>query len=686
MSARRTAWLVVPLLVGGALGVPAGAAPAGPVLQATAVDAAEVAARLGGTAMVETGAGTASTRTPREALTSLRRHDDTAAWLRSVAAAASAVLPEQHQVLVVVEADGSGEQEAYAAAGPAGDLDGDGLDDVATLTYDAESLVLQGRRGLDGALLWSRDLTDGWGALAFPVGRDLTGDGADDLLYSVTSGQEQFTQEEGSTSYGFRYLAETTTAVGVVSGADGSVAWETTRDGAVDEQYSWSTDPAGVTSQSEYVLRSTALAVLPLVSDDVTGDGVADVALSSVDLDVDASQAGAGGLVAYAEDVRETVRSGTDAVLLDGPTGAAVAGRRVAGQSAVSLLLPVGQVVGDDRAELLWSTERVADLAAVCAGALDVQQCTAERPDATVELELLTGGDLTRAWAVTTTGGLATPFPLGQDVNGDGAADLGLYVDSPGSRFVLLSGAEGAGLWQAVSEQLVHLVGIDAGVAALGRFDVTPAEGVSADVLVERRDAVTGTVLGTSEHRVSVPEPAGDDWSAASVAVLDSAPDADGDGLDELLVGVAVTAEGDGPAETRSLNVVETLADGRTVRSRTGEDLAVALRAGDLDGDGLEDVREDVLTFRPDELFGIDAVSTAHRVVDDAVLWTTSGNLFALPLAGGDHDGVPGEELVDVPAEPDLPLRVRSLRGADLGERWVAAARGAPSRPLPSTG
>ncbi|HWH30678.1 MAG TPA: hypothetical protein VNU26_17275 [Mycobacteriales bacterium] len=690
MSARRTAWLVLPLLVGGALALPVQAAPAPPP-RAGSADASLLTARLGGAAVVATTSGRAGSRTPHEALTSVRRHADTAAWLGSVAAAVRAAQPDAPAPVVAAAPEpgldgGGGEPGPWAGTGAAGDVDGDGLQDVLTLSFEAGTLVLQARRGTDAALLWSRDLADGFGALAFPVGRDLTGDGADDLLYVVTAGTEQLVVEESEAAGSYEYRADLTTSVGVVSGADGTTVWETTRDGDLDERYSWSTDPAGLTWRSEYVLRSTALAVLPLVSDDVTGDGVADVALSSIDLDVDASYAGAGALVAWADDVDERVRSGTSAVLLDGPTGTAVADREVAGQAAISVLLPVGQVVADGRGELLWTTERVGDLDTVCAGALDVQQCTGGEREAAVELELLSGPGLTRHWAVTTPGGLAWPFPLGHDVDGDGAADLGLHVDWPGSRFAVLSGADGGTVWEVVSDDWLYLAGIDDGVAALGRFGSSSGEGLSMDVVVERRDARSGALLSTTRHQVSAPVPDGDDWSGAAVGVLDTAPDADGDGRDELLVGVAVSSEAGGTSQTRSLNVVERLADGHRVRTREGDDLAVVVRAGDLDGDGLQDVREDVLTFRPDEWFGVDAVSTARRVVDGAALWTRSGDLFALPVEAGDQDGVAGEELLEVHEDPQLPLQVRSLRGSDLTVRWSAAARGAPPRDLPSTG
>jgi hypothetical protein len=51
------------------------------------------------------------------------------------------------------------------------------------LTFDGSIVVLQARSGADRTLLWSLDSPTTDGALAYPVGRDLTGDGQADLLF-----------------------------------------------------------------------------------------------------------------------------------------------------------------------------------------------------------------------------------------------------------------------------------------------------------------------------------------------------------------------------------------------------------------------------------------------------------------------------------------------------------------------
>lgn len=192
--------MVVPALLGAVLALPAVASPEVAPVTAGATAAALLRGADGpGSPAVRVEGPAGPARGVVDALTAVRRHADTGAWLRSTAAAVQAAqgpIGGLRPLLLEPEADVEPVEsepliDDFAVADRGGDLDGDGLEDVLAFTSDAEDDVLQARRGTDGGLLWSIALSEDAGALAFPVGRDLTGDGVDDLLlqYMVQIGR-----------------------------------------------------------------------------------------------------------------------------------------------------------------------------------------------------------------------------------------------------------------------------------------------------------------------------------------------------------------------------------------------------------------------------------------------------------------------------------------------------------------
>ncbi|HVM26060.1 MAG TPA: hypothetical protein VM433_00095 [Mycobacteriales bacterium] len=697
MGLRRAGLWAVPVLAGGLLALPAGAtsAVAGPSL-------ADLSALPGVVAAGRDGA-TSSSRTVADALTSVRRHGDTAARLRGLADAVEAAYgPAGGPTPLIVtppeepEEGEPGEPYVYAQAVPAGDLDGDGGADVLTGSYSDDGVVLEARRGTDGSLLWTTAEQDGDGALAYPLGRDLTGDGRDDLLLHSIVGEGEAAFEEGVDGYSYRYTATFVHTVGVISGADASTAWSRQAEGSIDETESARFDPIGLTWSYEYELRSTALGVLALLTDDVTGDGLADIATSVIDLDVSDAGSGLSAFVAGVHERTATLRSGTSADVHEGATGAVRGSRTVADQAGISVLVPMGQVGGSPAADLLWTTSLERDHDQTCVYAVVVGEC---QDDSTgreaVDLELLDGAQLSPLWSTTTDGSWPFVTPLGSDADSDGAPDLVLGIDAPSPRLQLVSGADGSVLWEVADDRYLFALGTatgpDGAVVLLAGIDVEfgfgligPGE-VAVETTVERRAARTGDLRSSEAHRAAVLTTPDTDSLGFAIA-LDPSADVDGDGVPELVVGVGAEASGGASGQARSVNVVEQLATGEDLRAETSDDLRIVVPYGDLDGDVAVDLARLVISFSDDdEDFGIDVDATAFRFGDDRQLWRFTGDLWDLPLPAGDQDRRPGEELLSMAQEAEMPVVV-SHRGADLGERWRAAARTAPVRDLPSSG
>jgi hypothetical protein len=688
---RRVCTWVVPAVLAGGLAAPALATgPAAPVLAS--------AGSLPGAVLSVGPDGAVSHRDPAAALTAVRDHSDTRAWLRSIADAtrAAAGPAGMMQPLLLApppEPDDDAEPEPaepWAYALPGGDLDGDGRADVLTYSTDGTDFVVEARRGADGDLLWSLPF-DADAAFVLPLGRDVTGDRVDDLWlqHFAFTGSEQ--HEAGPDGETWTFSARLERTYGVTSGLDGAPLWSRQADGELVETLRTSWTAAGVAYDSEYQLRSTNVAVLALPSADVTGDGLDDLVVSEIDLDIDEHVSGVDALVAGAAQVQATLRSSTRGLLVGGATGDVRMAREATGQPAISLLLPVGHVVGSPAADLGWVTTSAGDLDLVCAGALVVGTCLDPSETAgSVALDLVDGASGETAWSSTVPGFWGWIGRLGADVDADGTDDLVAEVDSETSSLVVLSGRSGSRLWEASSSGFPpFLVGIGRGAQGLVAVvaDVVFVRGDLADpggrleVLLERRDARTGTVL-TRERRpapVAGVEPgAGGTYQYMSVFV-GGAPDGDGDGADELYVGfTSEAASYDAQGElvdsaARSQVRYDDLVSGRQLYAESTDDVRVLLPTADLDGDGLLDVRRDVL-LPSEDWWNPLVATTAMRLVDRGELWQRTGSWWDAPMVADDQDGVPGVELVHARPAGDGYV-VDSLRGRDLGLRWSLPAR-----------
>jgi hypothetical protein len=585
---------------------------------------------------------------------------------------------------VAVETSGGGETVSTSAlvgghdvdTASAGDLDGDGRDDVVVLISQLSSAVLQAVSGADGRVLWSRRPADDSFAFVTAAGRDLTGDGVPDLVLNAFADVAYEREEEGPDGQVFKTTVSFDQRYAVLSGRDGSPAWQRSVEGSVVETRSESGDHLGGYSD-EYRYTVTDGIVLPLVVEDPTGDDAADVALSVVDLEYVERYEQRRVLVAGQSRFDETFTSGTDAALLDGRTGDAVAERRVAEQTGISLLLPAGDLDDDGQPELLWTTEPEDQYSSRCLHVADRNLCENTQPTPlAASLELLRGKDLSVLWSSRATGRYLFPLRLGTDVDGDGTADLATYAAEPGWTVSVLSGADGRALWSSFEEDAVaFLTGVSTGtagpVATLTRFDTgTTAQGeVFLEAATERRTAGTGLPLSRTARRATAAPPQGGDSFGSAFGSIWFTPDADGDGAPELLtdLSVSVGTIGRSGAVVSSLLVVEDHATARVVRSTEDADQRQVQPFGDLDGDGLLDVRTDRYD-QDDEGFPGSDVALA-RAADGAPLWEL--HLSGDDSAGlsADHDGDRGGEVLVVRAT-DEGVRLDDRSGRDGHVRW----------------
>lgn len=546
------------------------------------------------------------------------------------------------------------------AVATAGDLDGDGLQDLLSFDYRQGQEGVQARRGTDGSLIWARPLQGDF-TLGASLGQDVTGDGIDDLLL--------FTRDVTSVDFGLvdggtYYDAEYDYTYGVRSGRDGGTLWSTTTKGSSEE----ATRRRDGTTRYSY--RSAGEVLAPVVSDDVTGDGLADLVLNELNIDIESSDSRGALVVAQREDQTSTTRVDGRGVLLDGRDGSRTTLRQVTNSTSLPLLLPVGQVGGSAGADLLWLVEELPDVDSSCLTAYDLplRHCTgAQAGTERIVAELLADGASTATWRATTPGRYPHLVPSG-DVDGDGGRDLVLQSFSNAGTAVL-SGRTGQVLWTHVgNREPAQFLGADhaAGsrpVAVLGyvvpQGNATPAD--STDVVVERRDAGTGALLTTDRRTMDVRNDGSDApvYTVAQFALL-PAP-----GQDELLVATSSgrrDPNGSPRLLYRSTVRIEGLADGVQRAEDRGDTDWLWSTAGDLDGDARTDVlRSSMIDDRPAEMQTAFAAGLQR-------LWQAEVPFRGLDLAG-DLDGDRGDELLAVLDDGEDRALV-SLNGRDLTLRW----------------
>ena len=587
---------------------------------------------------------------------------------------------------------------------PAGDLSGDGLDDVLAFDIKLPQEVVEIRafRGTDGVRLWQRRLDDAADVSVLPVS-DLTADGIDDLiLLGLDVEQESETYDcpyEGPQDHcRIDYEAEYTWLTGVLDGTNGRLEWSRTYPAAVDYRLRYEETGNAATGEVRYEesLTSSNLSIWPMVAGDHDGDGANDIVLEAIDLDYEIEIESRETVVVYEDEGSFEMNSATRALLVRGLDGADLLSRSSERGPTIAILEPVGDVVGGPRPDLLWHDTTYTNDTFSCIGVAVVDHCSDEL-DETMRfaVEAIDGDTLEPVWGSETSGVDDTfAFPLGEDVSGDGKEDIAqLTVSWEGPTFTtrLLSGRDGSQLWIRAGSRdlefpiLVEDLGAGPGTDVLLSSFLESTEPISGDtefrLRLRRVEGATGNVLFETTRPLGAYP--GDANGVGFYLYLGAMPDADGDGTGDVYGGGVVETfeiEDDGDFVMTDADATAFVESGRVDAILLQRDAEIPMTfegLPDLDGDARADVFEwhwPADPFADDPLFEL----FARRATPGDPLWSRSfvGDQFWLGTlwTAGDHDGHAGEELLygdNSRQSGAWRSVVGSLRGADGTARWL---------------
>ena len=628
-------------------------------------------------------------------------HSDRGAWLNAIAR----VVEQQSGSDVLTAPAGAGTDDANANADvpsaesgsraravPAGDLDGDGRED--SLIYKRHlggDLVLQARSGSDGSLLWRRSggATDG---LILLAKRDLTGDAADDSvevrLKILTEKKQCLDCLKGSYSATFRWI------VGVTSGADGTRAWTRRYNGNLAESWDDTINPSVVWSyRSAYAIRGTNIDIAPFIT---TRHGAAkrEVLLNAWDAEYQwhSNETWAGTQVAHADRYTYdyTLRAKTKAQLIAATDGRLVRTLRENSAGTLALLYPLPGRSGRDN--LVWERAILPDSSGDCVAVYhqqSTQHCLDDPEPESLEVALLDGRSLrqrwTRSFALDSEAYDWQSVPSHGDFDADRRPDLEIVIERDWFEFetTYLSAARGRKLWGAAGFPVAAgPMDRKRGDDVLNMIDVENDSGTVETLTLERRNGLTGGVVGTRRWRVRTTR--SDETSTTSTWLHVSAGgDVNGDRSLDYAVSLLQWRETygkngrpvDRPLGSRS-NVFSG-ADGESLY-RINSPKVISLDVGtDFDGDAVAEVTRTTYHARREQA---SQTFAPLRLRDHQRLWVATakgtspywdGVYFAV---SGNADGVPGADVMlhveTIDDRGRLSTTLTSLAGTTGVARW----------------
>lgn len=562
---------------------------------------------------------------------------------------------------------------------PTSDLDGDGGDDVLVngSSYPDGPEVVEARNGTDGALLWRVESDEPVGAFAWPTGADMTGDGIEDVLVVARVDLDSTVTDTCVTGEVFNCTIQThttyVTTATLRSGATGEAGWTFSREGEEHFEVGHRGTPADY--EVWQLLDASNTQVTPYLSGDHDGDGLPDLVVSARGLHWDDYQSGSDLLVAGEWSGHSYEQYDTESVIVSAATGAETAVRTVVDSTAAGDLRPLDQ----DGDALLWTAETRNDLEYTCAYDPLGGGCEDSWPPGAAMMEAVDGQSLETRWAVPIETG-DTALPLGEDLNGDGVAELLVsgraFVDGNlVEAGTVVDGASGQALWTRPGRWYPELVpSMDSGVGADVLFEESVVEGDERTTTIDRVDGATGEVLLSTSRTVAA--------EGADHLYLLGEPvgDVTGDGVVDLawhtyrLDRSMECPDSGGGAScwfyrfgTDTEIVVEDGATGAVVMptwSFAGYGLLSA--AGDLDGDGMNDLMRLEAGEGP----------MVFRAVDGGTGeagWTATFTERTTMHAGGDHDGDGRADLwleATLEADGARTSFIGGVSGLDGQERW----------------
>lgn len=572
------------------------------------------------------------------------------------------------------------------------DTDGDGRDDLVLTATNAVSGAtdLVALRGLDGREQWRTPLESWDEAVGWPAG-DLTGDGIEDL-FGLGLDYEGFTADEQCDDDGCEgFVHETYTwRLSARSGADGNLLWQEDHPGEYRVDYLERQSDDG--SEYSWTVEAEDLAALPYPGADHDGDGGRDVLVNTIDLTESFTETSESGATGTNREGAYDLDSSTTARIVRGADGADLIAALTSRGPSIAALRLAGDATSDGTDDLMWSRIEYDTDSWSCDGVVLVEICddeqTLDQPQ--LRVDLLDGADFSTVWTFTAPQGFyrAYAWPLLHDVDGTPGTDVLVRVaaedqpedpvepldnGAPADDIALLSGADGRVAWRVDDPGGVPWALAEMGGAAgpdllftsfllRATFCSTPLpdpvpqgcnDSASATQMAIRLDGTTGELLSDTSRTYDLGEFAGYFWLSLRI----TAGDHDGDGVLDPAMALGTNE--------RSVAVVQSAVTGDALFEQVGEDkLLLTSAGGDLDGTGTDELGTYVWDHDRFQVLRMPSGELLHD------LSRVEGTLYA----GGDQDGVPGNELLRVLHHLDgnghIHATVESLHGETLAPRW----------------
>lgn len=518
-----------------------------------------------------------------------------------------------------------------------GDVDGDGRDDVADLSYrvtinwDTEEYAVTEnsitfRRGSDGSAIWSLDLLTHDDAFAFPIG-DMTGDGITDVLkFAIDFGsiEDNFACDPAFVSCVGSASATWTWTLSALSGATGAAVWTNTY--AANETLSGAFADGLVAGAAAVRLTGDNVLLRVFNAGNVDAPGSTDLVVNAFGIDItEVFTFGSAVVALVIVDVYD-VKVASVASIVEGATGATIRAKTDPMDGTEGILIPVGDAAGNATPDFAWLRATYTPGAFACAFALILFTCEGGSL-VTSAAELIDGSNLATVWTRDFSATAWEFLSFLDDLTGDGKRDVLVetYPLEDPPTISMLSGTTGQPVWSRAAEGYVLEAGPVGGLPGNDLILLTfEASDLDVAAVARRLDGPNGTELFAS----STPIPYDAD------AYVYPMEDVNGDGVRELVVDITAFNEG-GLSGAK----VESGSNGAALWSRTIPGAAYSMPAGDLDDDG----RADVMLVH---LYG-DLALTAVSVTTDTTLWTRSGDVreYSIPLPLGNTDGIGGNEI-----------------------------------------
>lgn len=432
----------------------------------------------------------------------------------------------------------------------AGDLDGDGSEDVFTSERIDGAWFLKARRGQDGSVLWSSPIKIEWYGYAFFGRADVIGDDTREIVLLEAHAPYTGVYEPLAGAV----VADLQQSVRVLRVGDGAVVWERSYEGSIAGGGAW--------GAGNLVSEVRDLIIDLSVMEDATGDGVADVLVERASRTNVYAGLGVGSSV---------VR--TSAETLDGRSGRSVATLYLQTTGGYPVVVPTGDLSGDGLSDLV--TVVGAEMAAypVAGGA--------------------------PLWRASLSGLGRYPYPTPTHLTDGPRWDVMIETDRPDLGFLSVMtafrGANGARLWSYTGRTRDTVLALGGDVDGDGATDLV-AVGLEEDYYLDARGHRVGVISGASgtqilDEIVTVPVEAGHRvsyhncyWCLADVT---------GDGVvDAVLRSSEYVDAGEGRRIVAAHTSVRSLRDGSVTWERRDADAFLVPVPVDLNGDGTSDLAD----------------------------------------------------------------------------------------------